>query len=402
MVPVQVENDWPSELERWIQPFVDCLDHKVQRTMAPLYLLGLLSPGRRKSIEPMARRVADGQWQRLHHFINVSSWDAAALEAELSRQAATLVGGAGAHLIVDDTALRKKGRYSAGVARQYCGETGKLENCQVLVSLTLARGEVPVCVGLRLFLPKGWEQDAARRKKCKIPVEVEHRPKWRIALEEVDRLLAKGVQFDDVLADAGYGHSPAFRHGLSERQLRWAVGVESDLKVYPAAVEVHWPAAPSRGRPPKHPAPSSQAVRARELIDGLGGRGFRPITWRRGVKGPLRAEFAVVRVRVADGTKIAQGQRLPGETAWLVCERRTSGEKKYYLSNLPTEATRRQLAQQIKARWACEQPHQQMKQELGLDHFEGRSWMGLHHHCLLTMIAYCFLQHLRLAGKKNA
>jgi len=403
MVSVTAVKNWPSELERWIQPFVDHLDHKVQRTMAPLYLLGLLTPGRRKSIEPMAQRVAGGQWQSLHHFVNVSEWDVAALEAELARQASALVGGAGAHLIVDDTALRKKGRHSAGVARQWCGETGKLENCQVLVSLTLAKDEAPVCVGLRLFLPKEWADDQARREKCRIPEAPGHLPKWRIALTEIDRLTVAGVVFDDVLADAGYGHVSAFRRGLSQRRLRWAVGVESDLQVYPDDVMVRVPAAlPSRGRPATHPAPSCPPVRARDWIDGLGARGFRSITWRRGVKGPLRAEFAVARVRVAEGRRISQGRRLPGDAAWLVCERRTSGERKYYLSNLPESATRLQLARQIKARWACEQPHQQMKQELGLDHFEGRSWRGLHHHCLLTMIAYCFLQHLRLSGKKNA
>lgn len=227
MVPVTAVKNWPSELERWIQPFVDRLDHKVQRTMAPLYLLGLLTPGRRKSIEPMARRVAGGQWQSLHHFVNVSEWDAPALEDELARRAAALVGGAGAHLIVDDTALRKKGRHSAGVARQYCGETGKLENCQALVSLTLARNETPVCVGLRLFLPKEWAGDTARREKCGIPDELGHRPKWRIALAEIDRLVAAGVAFDDVLADAGYGHVAAFRRGLSQRRLRWAVAGSS-------------------------------------------------------------------------------------------------------------------------------------------------------------------------------
>ena len=138
------------------------------------------------------------------------------------------------------------------------------------------------------------------------------------------------------------------------------------------------------------------------MIDSLGARAFRRLSWRRGTKGPLQAKFAAVRVRAADGPKMSRGRHLPGQSVWLVCELRKGGERKYYFSNRPAEATLRELARSIKSRWVCEQPHQQMKQELGLDHFEGRSWGGLHHHALLTMVAFCFLQHLRLGGKKGA
>jgi SRSO17 transposase len=393
---------WQVVFERWLDPFLSGLGNRFRREMAPIYLKGLLAPGRRKSVEPMARRVAQGNWQKLHHFVAVSQWDTAALMKELVVQANVLVGGEDAFLIVDDTALRKKGRHSAGVARQYCGETGKIENCQSLVSLALSRGEVPIPVALGLFLPESWDEDSARRAKCGIPVEVRHREKWRIALEEIDRVRSAGARFGSVLADAGYGNASGFRAGLSGRDLLWTVGVEAQQKVYPVDVALQMPPATERGRPRKHPAPSVSAVSAREFIESLGPEAFDPIAWRRGTKGPLSARFAAVRVRAADGAKISRGVRLPGEEVWLVCEWRASGEKKYYFSNLPADATRAELARTIKARWSCEQTHQQMKQELGLDHYEGRSWMGLHHHCLLTMIAFCFLQHLRLEGKKGA
>src|SRR3712207_548456 len=181
---------WAGELERWLAPFLVALSRPEQRRWAPVYLKGLLLPGERKSVEPMAARVAPGGVQQLHHFVAASPWAAAPLEAELVRAADRLVGGAGAVLAVDDTALVKQGAHSVGVQRQYCGELGKKANCQALVSLTLARGEVPVCVGLRLFLPEKWAEDPERRRRAGVPDAEAGRPKWRIALDEVDRVLA--------------------------------------------------------------------------------------------------------------------------------------------------------------------------------------------------------------------
>jgi SRSO17 transposase len=165
-------------MERWLAPFLEVLKHKQQRRWGPLYIEGLLRPGRRKSVEPMAGRVAPGEVQQLHNFVSTSRWDPAPLERVLVQKAQVLVGGPKAHLIVDDTALVKKGRHSAGVAHQYCGELGKRANCQTLVSLTLACGEVPVPIGLKLFLPESWAQDAGRRGRAHVPDAIEHRPKW--------------------------------------------------------------------------------------------------------------------------------------------------------------------------------------------------------------------------------
>jgi SRSO17 transposase len=269
-----------------------------------------------------------------------------------------------------------------------------------LVSLTLARAEVPVCVGLRLFLPEDWCVDAARRAVTGVPEAIGYRPKWKIALDEIDRVLAAGAQFGCVLADAEYGKAAEFRHGLGERRLSFAVGILPTQKVYPADVTLSHPERKATGRPRKHPVPSAPSVGAAELIEGRP-EAFRTISWRTGTKGPLKAAFAACRVRVADGPVAAGGQHLPGEEAWLVGEHRATGERKYYLSNLPAETSLETLAALIKARWACEQMHQQMKDELGLDHFEGRSWRGLHHHALLCQLAMAFLQHLRLGEKKR-
>jgi SRSO17 transposase len=388
---------WEQALGRWLEPFLERFSREAQRRWAPVYLKGLLLPGERKSVEPLAARVAPDDVQQLYHFVGGSPWPTEPLEDALGREADRLVGGSGAVLVVDDTALPKQGKHSVGVARQYCGCSGKRANCQVLVSLTLAGGGVPLPVGLRLFLPATWTDDPERCARAGVPEE-RRRPlaKTEIALAEVDRLVAAGVRFGRVLADAGYGVSAAFRKGLSARGLLWAAGVPKVQNVYPSGVELRWPAART-GRPCKHPVPSEDPVPAEQA---LAGAGWRRISWRRGTKGPLAAEFAAVRVRPADGAQLRNGRHLPGEEVWLVGERRPSGERKYYLANLPADVTLEVLAATIKARWACEQAHQQLKEELGLDHFEGRSWRGLHHHALLCQLALAFLQHLRLGGKK--
>jgi SRSO17 transposase len=390
--------DWQAQFDAWLAPYLARLERQEQRRWAPVYLQGLFGPGERKSVAPMAARVAPADVQQLHHFVSTSPWDPAPLEEELVRQADRLVGGADAVLVIDDTALVKQGRHSVGVQRQYCGQLGKRANCQVLVSTTLARREVPVCVGLKLFLPETWAADEEHRARAGVPAAVPFRPKWRVALDEIDRLIAAGAHFGCVLADAEYGKAAEFRHGLSARDRLWAVGILPTQKVYPADVTLAVPTRKSPGRQPKHPVPSVESQSVASLMAGPESE-FHTLSWRRGTKGPLGAAFAARRVRVADGPVAARGQHLPGAEAWLVCEERSSGERKYYLANHPAEIPLPILAATLKARWVCEQMHQQMKEELGLDHFEGRSWRGLHHHALLCSLAFAFLQHLRLAQK---
>jgi SRSO17 transposase len=393
--------DWRKELERWLKPFLERLGHKTRRRMCPVYISGLIGPGDRKSIQPMAERLSLSAYDQLHHFVSAGVWDVAPVETELLVQADKLVGGRDAVLVIDDTAVLKKGAHSVGVAPQYCSALGKIANCQTLVSLTLARSEVPVMAAMRLFLPESWTNDRTRLKRAGVPVEYQTaRTKLEVALAEIDRVIAAGVRFGCVLADAGYGMSAQFRQGLTARKLSWAVGIPRHLKVYPADVQMIRPMT-RRGRP-RQRIPDTLSVAAEDV---LATAKWQNISWRTGTKGKLRARFAAVRVRVADGSpqriKDKTYQHLPGEQAWLIGEHRASGEKKYYLANLPVKTDLRTLAATIKARWVCEQAHQQLKEELGLDHFEGRSWQGLHRHALMTMIAYAFLQYRRLATARR-
>lgn len=372
-------------------PFLAALGHRGRRRWAPLYMEGLLGPGDRKSVQPMAARIAPDDHVRLHHFIATSPWDAAPIETALAHEAERLVGGSDAVLIIDDPSLLKQGTHSVGVTRQYSGQAGKRTNCQTLVSLTLARGEVPVPVALRLFLPEEWTQAPARLRRVGVPAAAHaYRVKGAIALAELDRLRAADVTFGTVLADAGYGASAAFRQTLTTRDLTWAVGIVRTQKVFPAEVRLRTPR-PTRGRPRRHGVPSHVSRGADEVLATA--------RWRTGTRGPLHAKFTAV--RVADGPLAAKGQHLPGDLAWLVGEWRTHGARKYHLTNHPAGTPLRTLAAAIKAQWVCEQAHQQLKEELGLDHFEGRSWLGLHHHALFTMLAFTFLQHHRLRSRRG-
>src|SRR3954451_3253116 len=383
------------DLDEWLQPFLEVLGRKTRRTWAPLYVRGLLGPGERKSLQPMALQLGLGGHDQLQYFIASPAWDDGALWTVLAQQADRMIGGPDAVLVINDTALPKKGTLSVGVARQYCGQLGKRANCQALVSLTLAGREVPVPVGLRLFLPEEWIRDPERCAAAGVPDEAAVAlTKGEIALAELDRLIAAGVRFGLTLADAGYGASAAFRQGLSERGLTWAVGIPRNQKVYDADVQL----IPPTGRK-RRPVPDQEPCEAEAVLADLP---WRRVTWRHGTKGPLAARFVATRVRVGDGATWANNRHLPGDEVWLVGEWRSSGERKYYLSNLPPRTSLRALAAAIKARWVCEQGHQQLKQELGLGHFEGRSWTGLHRHALMTCMAFAYLQHLRLAGQRPA
>ena len=292
--------------------------------------------------------------------------------------------------MIDDTALPKRTTSSVGVARQYCGALGKQANCQSLVSLTWARGEVPLPVALRLFLPEAWTGDPERCAQAGVPGNATAlRSKGEIALTELDRLRSEGLRFGTVLADAGYGTSAAFHHGLEARGQRSAVGIVKNLKVYAADVRLVAPTGRAR-----KPVPDQEPQAAEAVLAALP---WRRVTWRQGTKGKLSARFAAIRVRVGDGPVWGNNRHLPGAQVWLVGEWRASSERKYCLSDLLLRTSRRALAGTIKARWVGEQIHQQLKEEFGLNHFEGRSWTGLHRHALMTGIACAYLQHLRLA-----
>jgi SRSO17 transposase len=399
-----VERDWKSDLKEWLEPFLGALGHKSRSRICPTYVAGLIGSGDRKSIQPIAARDGRVGYDQLHHFISSDAWNTAPLEKVLLAEADKMVGSNDAWLVIDDTALPKKGNRSVGVAPQYASSLGKTANCQSLVSVTLASGEVPVMVGLRLFLPETWTNDPERMTRAHVPKDQQIAlTKPEIAINEIDRVIASGVRFGCVLADAGYGSSGRFRQALSERGLLWAVGLSRRQNVYPADVASIFPVA-KIGKRRKYHIPDRPPISAEAT---LAGERWRKVQWRRGTKGQLTCRFAARRVRVADGHKHRmldnRMQCMPGDEVWLVGERRSTGEQKYYLSNLPPDATIMALATAIKARWICEQAHQQVKEELGLDHFEGRSWTGLHRHALMTMIAYAFLQcrRLKAAGRKK-
>ncbi|MFN7000867.1 MAG: IS701 family transposase [Elioraea tepidiphila] len=338
-------------------------------------------------------------WPR---FVSDGAWDAAPLLEELVRKADDLLGGDDAVLLVDDTAPPKKGSASVGVAPQDASALGKQADCQTLVSLTPARGELPVTAGLRLFLTDSWTTDPARMRRAGVPPEFRAaRAKPEIAIEEIDRLRAAGLRFGAAPADAGYGLSAPFRQALSARGLRWAFGIPCHRKVYPADVALIFPPRRTRAAAPaSHPRPDVETSGGDARWCDLAADVLAPQHQGRAV-GSLRGP----RLRVADGPAQRIGelgnQHMPGEEVWLVGEQRASGERKFHLCNLPAGTPLRALAATIKARRIREQAHQKLQEELGRDHFEGRSWAGLQRHALMTMIACAFSQAQRLAAAKG-
>ena len=386
--------EWSRHFPSWFSPFLTCFRHQAQQRWAPVYVQGLCSPAQRKSMQPLADQVAPGKQDHLQHFITDSPWTTEGLERIVADRAGHLLGGKDAVLIIDDTCLTKFGSRSVGVGRQYSGQAGKITNCQCLVSVTLARNEIPIPLRLRLFLPSEWSTNPERCVQAGIPAE--HplgSTKWELALREIDDLTGS-VQYGMVLADAGYGVNAKFRHALTARGLRWSVGTIRTQHVYPAHVHLIPIPKHFRGRPQKHPTPSEDA----ETIEAVLSRErWRHVLWRQGTKGPLVGTFAAKYVRLADGNENTRGQHLPGEGAWVIGEQRGRGERKYYLCNLPSETSFDHLIRVTKQRWACELGHRELKQEVGLSHFEGRSWQGLNHHATLCLVALLFLQWLRLA-----
>ena len=273
-----MEQGLGGDLERWLRPFLEVVGRKTRRTWTPLYVQGLLGPEGRRSVQPMAARLGLSSHDQLHHFLTSPAWDDAPLWRVLARTADRLVGGPGAVLVIDDTALPKKGELSVGMARQYCGALGKRANCQVLVSATLAGGEVPVPVGLRLFLPAAWVDDPDRCARAGVPESAcQQHSKPEIALAEIDRLRAAGLRFSAVLADAGFGMSAAFRHGLDMRQLLWA-----EQPKVPAAELLEWLRRGWASRAPR---------RSTVPACGCAGRGHEPV-------GPARARSRAPRPAV--------------------------------------------------------------------------------------------------------
>src|SRR4051794_5102938 len=390
---------WEERFDDYVERLGDTLGHADRRGPLRAYTTGLLLPGERKSVEPMAARVdpfrVGAAHQSLHHFVAKAGWDDAALLAAARAYAlpAMLERGPVRAWLVDDTGLPKKGRLSVGVARQYCGQLGKRDNCQVAVTLSVASEHASLPVAYRLYLPEAWAADPARRAMAGVPEQVGFRTKPSIALGQIGQALAAGVPPGVVVTDAGYGNDTDFRDGVTAVGLPYVAGILGTTSLWPPGAGPLPPARWSgKGRPPKRLRRDAahQPLAAGRLAAGLPASAWRTVTWREGTAGPLSSRFAAARVRPAhDDFRLSE----PRAEEWLLAEW-PEGEKeptRYWLSTLPEAATLEELVAHAKLRWRIERDFEELKQELRLGHFEGRGWRGFHHHASLCVAAYAFL-----------
>jgi SRSO17 transposase len=357
-----------DRLAAFLDRFAGCFGRRTQRQGASRYVDGVLNDSERKSMQPMEARLPlndAASYQRLQHFITHSPWSATPLWTRLRAEVPVRRGA----LLVDETSFPKYGTQSVAVARQYCGALGKIANCQVAVSTAVLTDTLAWPTSLELYLPKEWAQDADRRERAGIPRSVRFREKWRIALTHIRQVRAAGLQIDAILADAAYGNVHAFRTAIDRMGLRYAVGVAMRLAVRATGARRHH----QIGR----------------LIKRLPTAAWRRVCWAQGTKGPMAARFAALRVRPTNRTE-----------CWLLCERPLigHGERKAYLLNLPASAGLKDLVRVARGRWPIEQQYRELKDELGLDHFEGRSYRGWNHHAVLAALTYTFLQRERRRG----
>jgi SRSO17 transposase len=385
---------------QYVERLADALGHADRREPLRAYLTGLCLAGDRKSVEPMAARVdprhVSARHQSMHHFVASAPWEATAVLRVARDWVLEPMARHGpvAAWIVDDTAYPKKGQHSVGVARQYCGVLGKQENCQVAVSVSLANAAVSLPVAYRLYLPESWAQDRRRRRAAGVPDDLEFQPKWQLALAQIRTLQAEGVPPAPVVADAGYGDTTPFREALTAAGLAYVVGVKGETTVWRPG-QAPLPPKPwqgRRGRPSIRVRRTArhQPVSLKHLAAELPPAAWQTVTWREGTRGTIRSRFARRRVRPAHRDEQRSDPR-PEE--WLVMEwpRGESAPTKYWLSTLPARMPITELVRLAKLRWRIERDYQELKDELGLDHFEGRGWRGFHHHGALCIAAYAFL-----------
>jgi len=364
-----------------------------QRAKGEQYVRGLLLEGKRKSIQPMAARLPDGDEQGLQQFITDSPWRDEPVRRRLAVRMTGEICPEG--WVVDDTGLPKDGRMSPGVAHQYCGALGKTANCQVLVSVNAVTDRASCPLGWRLFLPQSWDQDEERRARARIFDEVRHVPKWQLALAILDQLIDWGLPRRVVQADGGYGDITAFRTGLEERELEYVVQVKGVTSAQPADAAPVAPAYGARGRPPV-PRYPDKPVSLKNLALAAGREQVHTVGWREGDRGPLHSHFLAVRVRLANDTQRQDDGVLPER--WLIAEwpEHKTEPVKYWLSNLPADTPLVTLVALAKLRWRVEHDYRELKQCLGLDHYEGRTYQGLHHHLTCVTVAHAFLTCCRL------
>jgi SRSO17 transposase len=388
-----------SRFATYVEAIASVLGHADRVAPFRSYCAGLLLPGDRKSVEPMAARVHPGRvqaaHQSLHHFVARADWSDDAVLAAVRARVLPVIEQSGPirALIIDDIGMPKKGKHSVGVARQYCGQLGKQDNCQVAVSLSAANDHASLPIAYRLYLPHEWIDNPDRRAAAGLPDDIVFQTKPQIALDQLRAARAGGIGADVVLADAGYGNDTDFRDGITEIGLAYAVGIQSSTSLWPPGVQPLPPKLWSgRGRPTSaiRRDGAHQPISAKQLALELPKKAWRRVTWREGTNTKLAARFAAVRVRPAHRD---YQRSTPRPEEWCLIEWPPDEPEptKYFLSTLPASISRRALVNTTKLRWRIERDYQDLKQELGLGHYEGRGWRGFHHHATLCIAAYGFL-----------
>ena len=400
-----MKHQQPPSHDRWhrfddyLKQLTSCAGHADRLIPMENYTKGLLLPLERKSVEPMAACLAPGKvrqmHQSLHHIVADAAWSDAALLKRVREQVLPPMTRRHKLIawIVDDTGFPKKGRHSVGVARQYCGQVGKQENCRIAVSVSLATEQASLPVGYQLYLPEDWAGDADRRQKAGVPEEIRFQTKQAIALDQIRSLCKEGVERGVVLADAAYGNDQGFREELEKLEMTYAVGIQSSSTVWPPGTAPLPPKArKTAGRPAQllRRDQHHQPLSVKDLALCLSPGDLRRISWREGTRGTMHSRFACLRVRVAHRDI---WRKEPHPQQWLLIEwpREEKEPTKYWLSNLPASIPLRRLVLLAKQRWIIERDYQELKQELGLGHFEGRGWRGFHHHASMCIAAYGFL-----------
>jgi SRSO17 transposase len=363
-----------------------------QRRWGGVYLRGLMLDGKRKSIEPMAARLADGDEQCLQQFVNQSPWDERVVRANLARRMCDEIEPE--MWVIDDTGFVKKGRFSVGVGRQYSGTLGRVDNCQVGVSINAATDQASCPLNWRIFLPEGWDDDHERRAKAHVPDDVVHREKWRLALDMLDELAEWGLVPPLVGTDAGYGEITEFRQGLDDRRIAYVVQIKKTTSAYPGHMQRVQPSYAGIGRPPKaryRARPASM----KDLVLAAGKRSAQGVTWREGSRGRMHSRFIALRVKPANRQLIAAAHADDREldVRWLLAEWPSDADAPtdYWLSSLPADTPLKTLVRLAKLRWRIEHDYRELKDGLGLDQFEGRSYRGWHHHVTLVSVSHAFL-----------
>jgi len=398
-----------SRFQAYLSDLHEALGDRRRRERFDAYCSGLMMNLERKSVEPIAATLdpdnVSAHHQSLLHFVADAPWSDAVLLERIESRVDAALGNAPRYWLVDDTGSPKKGRHSVGVARQYCGQIGKQDNCQVAVSVSLATEAASVPVDYRLYLPKAWAKDTERRQATGVPEHIEFRTKPQIALEQIRQRVERGTTAGLVVADAAYGDETGFREGLAALGLPYSVGVKSNTSVWAPGVEPLPPKPRSgRGRPPKNMviAPGHEPVSIKRLAMSLAAQKWRTITWREGTNTELSGRFARVRVRAASGDHQRAERRAE---QWLLIEWPADEPEptKYFLSTQPASTPLAELVSTAKIRWRIERDYQEMKSEFGLNHYEGRGWRGFHHHASLCVATYAFtvLERLRHPARKK-